>query len=406
MKNNKFTVIIPTRERANTLKHTIKTVLDQDYDNFEVLICDNFSKDDTELVVAAFNDKRIKYINTGERLSMSHNWEFALSHVSNGYVSMVGDDDGLLPNCFNIVNDIIIKYNVEAVISTDVFYSWKDRNEFLSNTLLVPTNINFGIKNCKEELIKVLAFEQTYYKLPSLYKGFISLNAIKRVKGKSKNFFHSLNPDLYSTIVLGSTMDKFYVSEIPFAINGASAHSGGSSYFDSKEGDNIPAQKFLSENNIPFDSSLVILPSIPVMLFECYLQAKKHNLLPPEVSCKLSYALAETLRTTTQAPPLLYKKILQGVKDNAKLNELNEFTDNLEEKYPNQPKSRFAILLSNINNHYNYILCPNNSQDVYDAFNHYKGNSKQFLSNSNIRKVKNFYSVIRLAFRYLHTHSR
>ena len=114
----------------------------------------------------------------------------------------------------------------------------------------------------------------------------------------------------------------------------------------------------------------------------------------------------ETLRTTTQAPPLLYKKILQGVKDNAKLNELNEFTDNLEEKYPNQPKSRFAILLSNINNHYNYILCPNNSQDVYDAFNHYKGNSKQFLSNSNIRKVKNFYSVIRLAFRYLHTHSR
>lgn len=401
MKKNKFTVIIPTRERANTLKYTIKTVLDQDYDNFEVIVCDNFSKDDTELVVTAFNDKRIRYINTGQRLSMSHNWEFALSHVSDGYVSILGDDDGLLPNCFNIVNDIIAKYDIEAVISDHAFYSWKDRNEFLSNALLVPTNINFGIKDSKEELIKVLAFEQTYYTLPSLYKGFISMSAIKRVKEKSENFFYSLNPDLYSTIALGSTIDKFYVSEIPFAINGASAHSGGSSYFDPKEGDDTPAQKFYSENNIPFDSSLVVFPSIPVMVFECYLQAKKHNLIPPEVSSNLSSALLETLKTTIQAPLPFYIKIIQGVKDNATLNGLHEFIDHLAEKYPNKPKSKFAILKGIFYTPYNYILCPNSSQNIYDAFVYFRDGSGYISSNSKNRRIKSFYSVMRLVFRYL-----
>jgi hypothetical protein len=48
-------------------------------------------------VVASFKDPRIRYVNTGKHLSMSHNWEFALSHVEKGYVTFVGDDDGLLP---------------------------------------------------------------------------------------------------------------------------------------------------------------------------------------------------------------------------------------------------------------------------------------------------------------------
>ena len=54
--NPHFTVVIPTRERAEVLQHCLKTVVAQDYDNLEILVSDNFSCDDTEDVVRSFKE--------------------------------------------------------------------------------------------------------------------------------------------------------------------------------------------------------------------------------------------------------------------------------------------------------------------------------------------------------------
>ena len=44
----KFTVIVPTRERADTLHYCLQTIVRQKYDNLQILVSDNFSQDDTE----------------------------------------------------------------------------------------------------------------------------------------------------------------------------------------------------------------------------------------------------------------------------------------------------------------------------------------------------------------------
>jgi len=80
MTTPRFTVIIPTRERAATLRHCLATVTAQDFASLEILVSDNCSSDETAAVVAANGDPRIRYLNTGRRLSMSHNWEFALGY--------------------------------------------------------------------------------------------------------------------------------------------------------------------------------------------------------------------------------------------------------------------------------------------------------------------------------------
>jgi len=64
----------PTRERSDVLEKSLITVTSQDYGNLEVIVSDNYSCDDTEDVVRSTNDARVKYINTGKRVSMSHNW--------------------------------------------------------------------------------------------------------------------------------------------------------------------------------------------------------------------------------------------------------------------------------------------------------------------------------------------
>jgi glycosyltransferase involved in cell wall biosynthesis len=58
----KVSVIIPAYNGAETLEETVQSVLDQTYRNFEIIIVDDDSKDNTAEIVQKFNDSRIRYI--------------------------------------------------------------------------------------------------------------------------------------------------------------------------------------------------------------------------------------------------------------------------------------------------------------------------------------------------------
>ncbi|MGG4548002.1 glycosyltransferase [Rossellomorea marisflavi] len=56
-----ISVIVPTFNRGHMIRRTINTVLNQTYNNFELIIVDDGSTDDTMIEVKRFSDKRIKY---------------------------------------------------------------------------------------------------------------------------------------------------------------------------------------------------------------------------------------------------------------------------------------------------------------------------------------------------------
>lgn len=68
------TIAIPTYNRASLLKEAIQSVLNQTYKDFELLICDNTSTDNTEGVVSTFSDPRIKYHKNKNNIGMMNNW--------------------------------------------------------------------------------------------------------------------------------------------------------------------------------------------------------------------------------------------------------------------------------------------------------------------------------------------
>jgi len=55
-------IIMPTFNRGHIISHAIGSVLEQTYDNWELWICDDGSDDDTENIITAYKDKRIKYL--------------------------------------------------------------------------------------------------------------------------------------------------------------------------------------------------------------------------------------------------------------------------------------------------------------------------------------------------------
>ncbi len=55
-------IVIPTYNHANYLRKALQSVLDQTYKNWEAIVIDNHSTDDTKKVINKFNDPRIRYL--------------------------------------------------------------------------------------------------------------------------------------------------------------------------------------------------------------------------------------------------------------------------------------------------------------------------------------------------------
>ena len=60
----KFSVLLPTRNRKELLARAIETVRRQDYENWEIIISDNFSDEDISGYISSLSETRIKYFRT------------------------------------------------------------------------------------------------------------------------------------------------------------------------------------------------------------------------------------------------------------------------------------------------------------------------------------------------------
>lgn len=97
--NPLISICIPTYKGARLLPETINSVLSQSYSNFELLIIDDNSPDDTQSVVSQYSDPRIRYINNSRNLGPQGNWNRCLELAQGQYYKLLPQDDLLAPDC-------------------------------------------------------------------------------------------------------------------------------------------------------------------------------------------------------------------------------------------------------------------------------------------------------------------
>lgn len=93
-----FSVVLPTYNRAHLLPRAIQSVLDQTYEDFELIVVDDASTDQTREVVASFHDERIVYIRLEVNSGVSIARNTAIAQARGEYISLLDDDDEYLPN--------------------------------------------------------------------------------------------------------------------------------------------------------------------------------------------------------------------------------------------------------------------------------------------------------------------
>ena len=105
-----ISVIIPLYNKEKIVDKCINAVLIQDYSDFELIIVDDGSTDESANIVSKINDNRIRFFSkTNGGVSDARN--FGLQQAKSDNIFFLDADDIIMPNCLSIFSDLMLKYD-------------------------------------------------------------------------------------------------------------------------------------------------------------------------------------------------------------------------------------------------------------------------------------------------------
>jgi len=251
-----ITLIIPTRERDQTLEHSLRTASDQDFAGLEILVSDNAGSGATRDLVetAQRRDGRIRYVNPGQRLGMSEHWDFALTEARGDYIIYMGDDDGIYPGAITRIAGKIQELGRPPLLTwPQSTYMWPEVPDiFYPGLLSVPLTQPFRTVDARRNLPQppYKLFQMLTRTYPTIYnKSAFSRTLIDRIKLDSDGvFFRSRIPDVYSGVIASAYVDRIPVMGEPLMINAQSARSNGVAFSQPAGKGDAEASSFLNES--------------------------------------------------------------------------------------------------------------------------------------------------------------
>lgn len=277
----KYTIVIPTRNREEYLPYAIESVLSSDRDDIELIVSNNHSLDGTAAYLSTLTDARLKVVMPSAELPMSSHYEFALSHATGEWVTILGDDDAVMPYLFERLDRLTTKYPSVSIISSERAYYFWEGCEDLYGDSVVSYRGGSGerLRSTKKDLILALAGMRLCFDLPQIYTTCVVRSSlVNRVKGLcGGKFFHSIIPDMYSAVALSLAEKTYLRVEEPLFWTGTSNKSMGRSdriYKDSelsvqKANDNAEPDALKLHREIP--QKLHILGFGSLYLYEALL---------------------------------------------------------------------------------------------------------------------------------------
>lgn len=158
-----ISVIIPTYNRQNIILGAIKSVECQTYKNFEIVVVDDCSKDDTEIILK--NNKDINYIKLDRNLGNAGARNVGVKNAKGDFIVFLDSDDRMKKDCLESFNNLIHRdpnvmfafgdhevYNVQESITT--ISSWEpNKNKSFLEELKIGTGCGIMVhKKCFEKV--------------------------------------------------------------------------------------------------------------------------------------------------------------------------------------------------------------------------------------------------------------
>ncbi len=135
----KVTICVPVRNGACTIQRTLDSLLDQDYPNYEIIISDNCSDDDTANIVGQYASNGVKYFFNPvlEKWGAENNWNHILTLAEGPFIALYHADDIYTPTMVRRQVEFMETHpQVSAVFMMMQMIDEKDRHIRMGSTHL------------------------------------------------------------------------------------------------------------------------------------------------------------------------------------------------------------------------------------------------------------------------------
>ncbi|HEX3784316.1 MAG TPA: glycosyltransferase [Pseudonocardiaceae bacterium] len=100
-------VCVPAYQAGRHLATALRSVLAQNFTDFELVVLDNASTDDTSEIVRSFPDQRIRLVRNEKTISMTANWNHCVCLSRAPLVKLLCADDVLRPDCLRVQHQLM-----------------------------------------------------------------------------------------------------------------------------------------------------------------------------------------------------------------------------------------------------------------------------------------------------------
>ncbi|MDP2638838.1 MAG: glycosyltransferase family A protein [Candidatus Azambacteria bacterium] len=226
----KVSIIIPTLNRAHLLKFALQSAVRQDFKDLEIIVCDDFSGDNTKEMVESFNNQSIVYVRSEKRLNMTDTFEFALSKSTGEYVTFLTDACYLISGSISFAMAELEKNGVKLAMWGNCVYCYPDWMEKVrGNTLQIP---KFSFKTYLIDSKDALKKFYNNMREPVIPKSINSLchrSVVEKTIKIQGRFFSQPIPDHTSAVSMLANTDRFIFIDRPLFLGSLSSSNIGAS---------------------------------------------------------------------------------------------------------------------------------------------------------------------------------
>lgn len=137
MRTPRVTVAVPTWNGAAFIRQALASVLGQTFPDFQLIVIDDCSDDDTPAIVASLKDPRIRFERNPVRLGLVQNWNRCLKAAGGEYLTIFHQDDLMAPENLARKVSVLDEHQSVAFVYSDVAQIGPD-GELLSESWYVP----------------------------------------------------------------------------------------------------------------------------------------------------------------------------------------------------------------------------------------------------------------------------
>ncbi len=217
-----FSILIPTYNRASLLPLAIESVLRQTFEDFELIVSNGGSTDNTREVVTSFGDGRIKYLEAETRLSMADNYQRALDHSTGEFIIFFSDDDAFVPSMLERVQRVINDREAKMVVFNTAFYYHESFYDFYTtlakNSLLFlpysgevrPVSSQHALEQmfARFELVRIPKDKKHFH--PFIGNIVCHRSVIDEIIQKSPSLFPMVPVDIYPVAMMLGLVGEYY----------------------------------------------------------------------------------------------------------------------------------------------------------------------------------------------------